>query len=306
MDERHEELAALNALIMLESDEKRVLDGTTLADRELRDLVTDMENVAAQLGHLIVPVEPPSNMKRRIREKIRARGGRRFAPSAGAVIGTLGWALAAALAVAAVWLWNDRSRLTQDLAAASKILTAVIPVANQAEKAEKPPVRSLEDELKKLQSGFDEKQAALRAELETARLKETEAQAKAAQLTTEVETLKKQADEFKMEMTTLQSTVWEYRRSTMMIVWDGKSHQGVVMLDKMPKVESGKDYQLWVVDPAKPAPVSAGVVTVDAKGATKTNFKPLEEVGEGVKFALSVEDKGGVAQKKGLTVFAGP
>lgn len=300
MDERQEELAALNALGMLESDEKRVLDGTTLADKELRDLVTSLENAAAQLGHLIVPVTPPANMKRRIRDKIRARGGRRFAPSAGAVIGTLGWALAAALAVAAVWLWNDRARLTQDLAAASKILASVIPAAKEEDKA---PALSLEEELKKLQSGFDQKQAALRAELDTAKQKETEAQTKVAQLSTEVDTLKKQADEFKMEFSAQQSTVWEYRRSTMTVVWDGKSHQGVVMLDKMPKVEAGRDYQLWVVDPAKPAPVSAGVVTVDAKGAAKTNFKPVEEVGNGVKFALSVEAQGGVPAKAGPLVF---
>lgn len=300
MDERQEELAALNALGMLESDEKRVLDGTTQADKDLRDLVTSMENAAAQLGHLVVPVEPPANMKRRIREKIRANGGKRFAPSAGAVIGTLGWVLAAALAVAAFWLWNDRSRLTQDLAAASKILASVIPPTKEEEKA---PTLSLEDELKKLQSGFDQKQAALKAELDTARQKETEAQTKVTQLSTEVDTLKKQADEFKMEFATHQSTVWEYRRSTLMIVWDGKSHQGVVMLDKMPKVEVGKDYQLWVVDPAKPAPVSAGVVAVDAKGTAKTNFKPVEEVGEGVKFILSVEAQGGVPAKAGPVVF---
>lgn len=301
MDERQEELAALNALGMLESDEKRVLDGTALADRELRELVSGLENVAAQLGLLVVPVDPPSNMKRRIREKIRARGGRRFAPSAGAVIGTLGWALAAALAVASVWLWKDRSRLTQDLAAASKILAPVIPAANPAEKV---PVRSLEDELKKLHADFDQKQAALKTELETAQKKEADAQTKVTQLTAQVDTLKKQADEFKVEFSAQQSTVWEYRRSTMAVVWDGKSHQGVVMLDKMPKVESGKDYQLWIVDPAKPAPVSAGVVAVDAKGVAKANFKPVEEVGESVKFALSVENKGGVAAKEGPIVFS--
>lgn len=300
MDERQEELAALNALGMLESDEKRVLDGTTQADKELRELVLSLENAAAQLGLLVSPAEPPANMKRRIREKIRARGGRRFAPSAGAVIGTLGWALAAALAVAAFWLWNDRSKLTQDLAAASKILASVIPPAKEEEKA---PALSLEDELKKLQSGFDQKQAALKAELDTAQQKETEAQAKVTQLTAEVETLKKQAAEFKMEVTMDQSTVWEYRRSTLLVVWDGKSRQGLVMLDKMPKADAGRDYQLWVVDPAKAAPVSAGVVAVDAKGAAKTNFKPVEEVGEGLKFILTVEAQGGVAAKTGPVVF---
>lgn len=312
MDERHEELAALNALGMLESDEKRVLDGTALAAKDLRDLMTELEATAAELVYLVTPVEPPAGMKRRLREKLRAKGaGRKFAPSAGAVIGTIGWGLAAAFAVTALWLWNDRSKLTQDLAAASKILAPVAPPANAASSApaeEPKPLRSLEDELKKMHADFDAKTAALNGEIAALKKRDMESQAKIAQLTAEADAVKKQNEEAKLQFATLQPSpdIWEFRRSSMVVVWDQSRDHGVLMLDRMPKVEPGKDYQLWVIDPQKPDPVSAGVVAVDSKGVVKTPFQPVEDVGEGVKFALSMEAKGGAAKRQGPVIFNGP
>jgi anti-sigma-K factor RskA len=71
-------------------------------------------------------------------------------------------------------------------------------------------------------------------------------------------------------------------------------------------VEAGKDYQLWVVDPKSPEPVSAGVVKVDDKGSAKTSFKPVASVSSAAKFAISVEAKGGVEKKAGPVVMMGP
>lgn len=307
MDQRHEELAALNALGMLESDEKRVLDGTALADKELRDLRAELEAAAAELAYLIGPVEPPASMKRRIREKLRAKGaGRSFVPTAGAMIGMLGWVLAVALAAAAAWLWNERAKLTQDLAAGSKILASL--TAPSASPEEKKPVRSLEEELKKMHADFDAKTAALNGEIDAFKKREAEAQAKISQLTNEVDTMKKANAEARLEVATLSPNpdIWEFRRSSMVVVWDQSRDHGVLMLDRMPKVEAGRDYQLWVIDPKKPSPVSAGVVAVDSKGAVKTDFRPVEDVGEGVKFALTMEAKGGVPKGAGPTIFKGP
>ena len=79
-----------------------------------------------------------------------------------------------------------------------------------------------------------------------------------------------------------------------------------MVLDKMPKVQSDQDYQLWVVDPNKPDPVSAGVVTVDAKGSVKASFKTVETVTGEAKFALSIEKKGGVPKSEGQLLMVGP
>jgi anti-sigma-K factor RskA len=305
MDERQEELAALNALRMLEGDEQRALDGACVSDKELRALNTELEQVALELARLVSPVEPPADMKKRIRAKIRSRGGPgAFGVSRGVILGTAGWALAAGLAMASVWLWNERSKLIEQHAAAVRAIAAAIPASSTAE--EKKEARSLEDELKSIREDYEKKQTALNAEIESLRKRETEAQTRITQLTALADSLKQQNAQTQMEVTTLQSTVWEYRRSEMLVVWDSLRKQGVLMLDKMPRAETGKDYQLWVVDPQKPEPVSAGVVTVDDKGVVKTQFKPAEAVDKAAKFALSVEKKGGVTKKEGPVVFIGP
>ncbi|MFN0075036.1 MAG: anti-sigma factor domain-containing protein [Prosthecobacter sp.] len=305
MDERHEELAALNAFGMLESDEKRVLNGAGVADKELRDFSVELEQTAAELARLITPVEPPADMKRRIRAKLRSSGAKGAGFSRGVVLGGTGWALAAALAVAAVWLWQDREKLVQQVAAVSRAMAPAAPSVPVAETAKKE-TRNIEDELKSLRSDFEAKKAALSTEIAEISKRETEANAHIAKLVADAEAQKQQAAQSQLQIATLQSKIWEYRNCKMVVVWDGGKRQGVLLLDKMPRVESGQDYQLWVVDPNQPDLVSAGVVTVDAKGAAKTAFKPVAAVGETVTFALSVEKTGGVPKNEGPIVLTGP
>ena len=303
-DERFEELAAMNALGMLENDEKRALDGAVARDKEVRSLTLELEQVTAELAYLVKPVEPPANMKKRIRAKMRAKGVKGAGVSRGVIIGGTGWALAASFALVSVWLWQQRASMTQQLAAASR---AIAPVHNPATPVvDDGKTRTLEEELKKRRDEFESQKQALAKEIETLNKRETETKAQNARLTAEVAALKEQEQQSQLQIATLQSKVWEYRRSEMLVVWDQKRSQGVVMLDKMPKVDSDKDYQLWVVDPSKPNPVSAGVVTVDAKGSVKATFKPVEAVSGEAKFALSIEKKGGVPKSEGQLLMVGP
>jgi hypothetical protein len=203
-----------------------------------------------------------------------------------------------------VWLWKERAGMTQQLAAASR---AIAPVNNPATPVvDDGKTRTLEEELKKRRDEFEAQKLALAKEIETLNKRETEAKAQNARLTAEVAALKEQEQQSQLQIATLESKVWEYRRSEMLVVWDQKRSQGVVMLDKMPKVDPDKDYQLWVVDPSKPNPVSAGVVTVDAKGSVKATFKPVEAVSGEAKFALSIEKKGGVPKSEGQLLMVGP
>jgi len=306
-EERFEELAAMNALGMLENDEKRALDGAVARDKELRALTLELEQVTAELGFLIQPVEPPANMKKRIRAKMRAKGVKGAGISRGVVIGGTGWALAAGLAVASVWLWQERAGMTQQLAAASRAMAPVNSNPNPATPAaDDGKARTLEEELKKRRDEFEAQKRSLATEIESLRKQETDAKAQTAKLTAEVAALKLQEQQSQLQIATLQSKVWEYRKSEMLVVWDQKRSQGVVVLDKMPKVQSDQDYQLWVVDPNKPDPVSAGVVTVDAKGSVKASFKTVEAVTGEAKFALSIEKKGGVPKSEGKLLMVGP
>lgn len=307
MDPRSEELAALNALGMLESDEKRVLDGSSLVDRELRDLNAELELVAAELGRLVTPVEPPADMKRRIRAKIRSRGGSKLRSiSPLALIAGVGWAAVVALTLVSVWLWRERDSLNQQFNSLRQAMAPVVQPSSAQEPKEKPPVRNLEEELNNLRSDFESKKSALTAEIEAIRKREADANAKVAQLVQEAQAQKERDAGMNLQVTTLQSEIWEYRRSVMTIVWDASKDQGALLLDKMPRVESGKDYQLWIIDPQKPDPVSAGVLTVDDKGVAKTTFKSTEDVGDAVKFIVSVEKKGGAPKKEGEVVLKEP
>lgn len=303
MDERSEELATLNALEMLESDEKRVLHGSCVTDKELRAFASELEATASELGRLVAPVQPPEDMKRRIRTKIRSRGGKFWSVSPGVMIGALGWGLAAALAAASVWLWNERGKLERELANASEMVAKVLPAADTSQ----GQVQSLQQTVQSMRDDFEKKQATLKGEIETLRKRETEDQAKIAKLVAAAEEMKKLNAEAKLQISLAQSEIWEYRRTEMTVVWDSRSSQGVLLLDKMPKVESGKDYQLWIIDSQNPdAPVSAGVVTVDAKSIAKTVFQPVSPVSSAAKFAISVENKGGVEKRAGPIVLVGP
>jgi anti-sigma-K factor RskA len=300
MDERNEELAALNALSMLENDEKRALDGAIARDKDMRTLSADLEATAAELGRLIASVEPPADLKKRIRQQLRSRSsGKKFAPSADAILSGIGWTLAVILAVTAFWLWRDRSQLQQQLAAVSRAIAPTVQVVDDGKS------RTLEEELKQRRDEFEAKQTALAKEIDTLRQQDKEAQARITQLTAETAALKQQSDRVQMQISTLTSTVWEYRRNVLTIVWDSVRHEGVVMLEKMPKMESTKDYQLWIVDGQKPDPVSAGVLTLDKNGSLKTQFKPVLEISEATKFMLTVEAKGGAEKPTGEIVFSG-
>lgn len=304
-EERFEELAAMNALGMIENDEKRALDGAIARDKDVRALCTELDETVAELGRLIAPVEPPANMKKRIRAKMRATGVKGAGVSTGFIVGGIGWALAATFAAASVWLWQDRSSINQQLEAASRAVAAVSPSVPAVDDG-KAKARTLEEELKRRRDEFEAEKKTLASEIDSLRKQQAEFKANAAKLVAEVTALKEQEQQSQLQIATLQSKVWEYRRSEMLVVWDQKRSQGVVVLDKMPKVESGKDYQLWVVDPAKSDPISAGVITVDSKGTLKTTFKPVEPVTGEAKFAISVEKKGGVPKAEGPVILVGP
>lgn len=272
MDERYEELAALNALGMLEGDEKRTLDGVVVRDRELRSLCAELEHAAAGLASLVTPVAPPAAMKNRIRARIRSRkGGTVTYRSGGAWGAIIGWAAAAAFAASSAWLWTEREKLSTRLQTA----TADAETATQAAK-----------------SAFDAEKAKLEQQL--------------ASLGTQLDTLKQRDALAQMQIATLQGSLDAYKQGVAVVVWDSEKQHGVLKLEKMPPVETGKDYQLWVVDPKSPAPVDAGIVRVNADGFAKVDFKPVTAITEASKFALSVEKEGGVPKGEGPIVLIGP
>lgn len=274
MEERFEELAALNAFGMLEGDEKRTLDGVMLRDRALKDLCAELEDAAAHLAGAVTPLAPPAALKGRIRAKVRSRriGGAVAYSSGGSGFWTFtGWAAAAAFAASSAWLWMEREKLQTNLASVSATTAAEVEKAQNAASSQR--------------EGLEKQLAALN--IEVAALQKRDALAQ-------------------MRIATLQSSVDAYKQGVAVVVWDSEKHQGVLKLEKMPPVQAGKDYQLWVVDPKQPVPVDAGIVRVDADGFAKVEFKPVTDVTDASKFALSVEKEGGVPKGEGPIVLIGP
>jgi anti-sigma-K factor RskA len=185
--------------------------------------------------------------------------------------------VAAALALSAVGLWTDR----QNMESRATALQAEAQQTTEKLAAESQRALGLESALKN-------------------------AEAQISQLKNEVVMLQEKDAFARMQIATLQSNVSQYKQGVAVVVWDSEKHTGILKLEKMPPLDTKKDYQLWVVDPKNPVPVDAGVIQMDSKGFAKIDFKPVDAVSEAAKFAISVERKGGVPKAEGPIVFIGP
>ncbi len=72
-------------------------------------------------------------------------------------------------------------------------------------------------------------------------------------------------------------------------------------MHQLPPPPPGKDYQLWVLDPTAPAPISAGLLSA---GAGSQNFGTGSAVTNGPGFAVSLEPAGGRPLPTGAILFA--
>lgn len=109
----------------------------------------------------------------------------------------------------------------------------------------------------------------------------------------------------KVKIATLSAQVDAYARASAVIVWDAEKQRGVLKLANVPRPASGKDYQLWVIDPKYPKPVSGGLVPVNEEGLARVSFEPDKPISKADKFAISVEPAGGVPEATGPIVLLG-
>jgi hypothetical protein len=287
-------------------------------------VVQELEATAAALSLALPQAAPPPALKSRVLQSVKGipqegrakpvvpvaagRGGR------GAAI--VGWAAAAALAIFCGVLWERVKTSEQSLAASEHRL---IQAKDWAKKTEIliAESRTKNDTLKASLEGSEK----AKKELQQSVAKITEAagvlKQELATLTTTNKALEdekalvlKSREMDKMQIATLRSAIAEYKQGVAVVVWDSAKQEGILKLEKMPPLDSNKDYQLWVVDPSKKTPVNAGVVRVDPQGFAKVQFKPNLDIQQADKFALSVEKKvdnpGGVPDNAGPIVLVSP
>jgi len=101
-----------------------------------------------------------------------------------------------------------------------------------------------------------------------------------------------------LRLATLDAKDASYAPYQILVAWDAYRNQGVVSTNNLPAAPAGHDYQLWVLDPAAQAPVSAGVLTNSRSFAVK----PVSTPNPG--FAISLEPSGGSPEPTGPILFA--
>ncbi|MBC8039597.1 MAG: anti-sigma factor, partial [Opitutaceae bacterium] len=236
IDERHEELAALYALDLLEGAELTAFEAALAHDAELRRLVASLRETSAALALAAPSVPAPSaNLRARILNSAVPH-----APSPGDVIpfklpAWFGWAAAACFLFAALFFagksFNVRGQLQLAL------------VSEQAARIEAGTLKNLLEAERLLSRG------------QLDRLVATE---------TLVADLRRQSDIARLKIASLKSLAGNSPEARAVAVWNPDSQEGVLVVSKLPALDADKDYQLWVVDPQYPIPVDGGVFTVDA------------------------------------------
>jgi len=108
-----------------------------------------------------------------------------------------------------------------------------------------------------------------------------------------------------VKIATLKAQVAKFQQANAVVVWDPYQRNGVLQLEKLPPPAPGKDYQLWVIDPNNPLPVSAGVLSVPSAGLIRTSFHPAQPVQSASAFAISLEKSGGSMKPEGQIIFVG-
>ena len=278
IDERHEELAALHALDLLEGTELAAFETALAHDPELRRLVDSLRAAAAELAHAAPAVPPPSpDLRARILNTAVPA-----IPSPGDIVpftlpAWLGWAAAACLFFAAVFFAGKSFNVRGDLQAALE--------AERVARLEAGTLKNL----------LEAERILSRAQLDHL--------AKADQL---IADLRSQAGVDRLKITSLASLAGNSPQARAIAVWNPDRQEGVLVVSKLPALQTDKDYQLWVIDPQYPIPVDGGVFTVDpATGDARVNFKPGKNVKVAQTFAVSLERKGGVPTAEGPMMLIG-
>jgi anti-sigma-K factor RskA len=129
--------------------------------------------------------------------------------------------------------------------------------------------------------------------------------AEALFLRTEASALRQRDALSQMKIAMLAAQNDAYAKAGAVVVWDEAKQRGIIKLSNFPPPADGKDYQLWVIDSKKGAPVSGGIVPVSANGVAQVSFAPDEPVRKPDKFAISIEREGGAPKAAGPIILLG-
>ena len=265
IDEAQQDQAALHALGLLEGEEAATFRAALAAGPELQALTDDLGEAAAALVHALPATKAPPEVLQRLHAQMRAERMHATPPRQFATVPHTNWqplALAAGIAIAA----------TLGFLAGTKIAGEKSQVQIDRLTSDVAQRESERQRLEKLASDLKNERGILEKRIGDLRQRDALAQ---------------------VQIATLKSQLKAYSKVSAFAVWDAAGQQGIVQFDNLPVAAADKDYQMWVIDPRYPAPVSAGVFTAGVSGVTDVKFKPDQPIGLANKFAVSLERKGG-------------
>ncbi len=289
IDETTHELAALYALDALPPTDAREFAERLRDDAELAALVEDLRAASSLLAYSAEQVDPPFDLKQRVlaaaaAESAAIQPATATTPRRKSTF--IPWAIAAVFAIFAGIFWFNNQQLLEDSRELAAQRTAAENLTNQLAEIEREA------------SAKDASLAELAAQV-TALQAQT---ARVADLESTIRELQERSELAEMKVATLTSQIdASYLAS---IVWDKDAQKGVLHVRRLPETDTGKEYQLWVIDPTAAAPVSAGVFRVQPDGSATIDFAPTQPVSQATTFAVSVENTGGSPAPAGPIILA--
>lgn len=258
----------------LEATEAELFAAAMRDNEELRTYVLELEETLAQIAHSVPLRVPHISLKARVLEDVRAE---RKVVAMPPRMDWIPWALAASLALSCGLLWKERQHFDREHRATVQELVSTRAMAKKDRDMMAERIAAVEEQQK-------EALAAVQKEV-------TELRARDALAVVKIQTLSSQVD--------------AYAKALAVVIWDEKTQSGVLKLDKFPQAGAGKDYQLWVIDPNRKTPVSAGIVPVGQNGTARVAFKPADRIDAAQKFAISIERTGGSPAPAGQIIELG-
>lgn len=141
----------------------------------------------------------------------------------------------------------------------------------------------------------------LTKELNAARAQASQLSGHNAQLQTELEKARPAASFDHLKLASLKSDPGQDYEAS--LAWDEARQQGVLEVANLPPNETGKAYQLWIMEENNPNPVSAGVFQMSEGGAERVQFQPVKQIGSAIAFAISIESEEGVPAPQGPIIL---
>ncbi len=295
ISEVQSEQASLYVLGLLPAEDARAFEAEMAENPELTTEVASLNNATLALARSAPALVVPPECRERVLTSVSAMKNNIIPLPQKSRFALIPWAIAACLAGLLGWQWNQyqASRTSLEQSVATQVQATRDQEALVIESQQKL-AQAKQEQAQKLAAA-----EAVRADWET---KFTEAKKQLAATETDRQGLMAKLTALEnrnllteAKIALLGSLIKDRPKAVAVSVWDQEKQTGTLVVENLPALAKGRDYQLWVIDPNLKAPVSAGVFKVDAEGKVRINFKPDQAIQLPGKFAVTEEVEGGAA-----------